>query len=308
VFDQRRRPSRSASNIRFGGARTTGHVAWTGDFLTPQRNEPITFHQVIDVRRDWTYKGDVQRTTSVIRDPLAILASLLVPPAACAVIVPWRDSFPNTDAALILVAAIVAVAALGSRVAGIVAAVSSGVSFDFFLTKPYEHFSITSRTDVGTTLLLLVVGIAVTELAVWGRRQQRQAGQQSGYLAGLHAASEAMASGGSPTQVVRQVAQELTRVLDLQTCHFDFGSGFGQPKLNHDGTLTWAAAGWDIDTQGLPQNNETELLVSSGSGYKGRFLMTPVPGARPTLTQRLVAVSLADQVGAALGEYDPSQN
>jgi hypothetical protein len=28
--------------------------------------------------------------------------------------------------------------------------------------------------------------------------------------------------------------------------------------------------------------------------------MTPLPGARPTLEQRLVAVALADQAGAAL--------
>jgi K+-sensing histidine kinase KdpD len=251
----------------------------------------------------------MHRSPFARRDPLAILAGLLIPPGVCAVLVPFRGSVPNTDAALVLVAAIVAVAALGSRVAGIVAALSSGAWFDFFLTKPYEHFSISSRTDVETTLLLLVVGIAVTELAVWGHRGNQRAGQQSGYLADLHSASQAMASGGSPTRLVRQVAEELTRILDLRTCHFDFGSGFGNPKLNHDGTLTWAAApSWDIDTEGLPQGDETELVASSGSGYKGRFLMTPIPGSRPTLTQRLVAVSLADQVGAALGEYDPSHN
>jgi K+-sensing histidine kinase KdpD len=251
----------------------------------------------------------MQRSPLVTRrSGLAILAGLFMPPGACAVLIPVRTSFPNTDAALVLVAAIVAVAALGSRTAGIVAALSSGVWFDFFLTKPYEHFSITSRTDIETTLLLFLVGIAVTELAVWGHRQQSRAGQQSGYLDGLHAASEAMARGGSPTQVVRQVADELTRVLDLRTCHFDFGSGIGNPQLNHDGTLTWAGTRWNIETEGLPLNDETELRVASGTGYKGRFLMTPIPGARPTLTQRLVAVSLADQVGAALGQYDPSQN
>jgi K+-sensing histidine kinase KdpD len=268
----------------------------------------ITFDEVIDARQEWTYKGDMQRPTLVTRDPLAILAGFLIPPATCAGLIPVRGSFPNTDAALVLVAAIVAVAAFGNRTAGVVAAISSGAWFDFFLTKPYEHFSITSRTDIETTVLLFAVGIAVTELAVWGRRQHHRAGQQSGYLAGLHAASEAMARGGSPTQLVRQVADEIARVLDLQRCHFDFGSSVGLPKLNHDGTLTWGDARWDIETQGLPLNDETELLVSSGSGYKGRYLMTPTPGARPTLTQRLVAVSLADQVGAALGEYDPSHN
>jgi hypothetical protein len=36
--------------------------------------------------------------------------------------------------------------------------------------------------------------------------------------------------------------------------------------------------------------------------------MTPAPGSRPTLAQRLVAVSLADQVGAALADYHSGQD
>ena len=36
------------------------------------------------------------------------------------------------------------------------------------------------------------------------------------------------------------------------------------------------------------------------------FLMTPVPGARTTLEQRLLAVALADQVGAALATSYPA--
>jgi K+-sensing histidine kinase KdpD len=102
---------------------------------------------------------------------VAVLAGVLGPPALCAVLVPFRQSFANTDAALVLVAGIVAVASLGNRLGGWLAAISAGIWFDFFLTKPYEHFSITSRTDVETTLLLFVVGVGVTEIAVWGRRQ-----------------------------------------------------------------------------------------------------------------------------------------
>jgi hypothetical protein len=62
---------------------------------------------------------------------------------------------------------------------------------------------------------------------------------------------------------------------------------------------------WDVDNKGFPMNEETELLVSAGGRFWGRFLMTPAPESRPNLTQRLVAVSLADQVGAALDEYRP---
>jgi hypothetical protein len=232
------------------------------------------------------------------------VVGLFAPLAICVALVPFRSSLPNTDAALILVAAIVAVATLGSRAGGYVAALSSAVWFDFFLTKPYEHFSITSHPDIETTVLLIAIGVGVTELAVWGRRQQRRAGQQAGYLAGLHAATEAMSTGGSPTRLAHEVAEQLTQLLELAGCRFHFGSGLGDPRLEHDGSLTWNAEHWDVDRLGFPPGRETELLVTSGSGFHGRFLMTPSPGSQPDRTQRLVAVSLAAQVGAALGEYD----
>lgn len=241
------------------------------------------------------------------RDRVGVLAGLLGPPALCAALVPFRGHFANTDAALLLVAGIVAVAALGNRAGGWLAAVSAGIWFDFFLTKPLEHFSIISRTDIETTVLLFAVGVGVTELAVWGRLQHAHAGQQAGYLAGLHAASEAVAAGGSPTELAGRVGELLTDILSLQKCHFHFGTGLGSPRLQHDGTLSWGETHWDIDNEGFPLNQETELLVSNGGRFWGRFLMTPTPESRPTLTQRLVAVSLADQVGAALGDYEPGQ-
>jgi hypothetical protein len=39
--------------------------------------------------------------------------------------------------------------------------------------------------------------------------------------------------------------------------------------------------------------------------FQGRFLMKPAPDARTTLEQRLLAVALADQVGAALATSYP---
>ena len=94
-------------------------------------------------------------------------------------------------------AVVVAVAANGYRLAGILAAVSVAVWFDFFLTRPYETFSITRRTDIETTVLLLVIGVAVTEIAVWGRRQRVAASRRAGYLEGINSAAQAVAAGGS---------------------------------------------------------------------------------------------------------------
>ena len=116
----------------------------------------------------------------------AVLGPLLV----CAVLIPFRDSFDNANAALLLVLLIVAVASFGIRPAGVVAAVSSAVWFDFFLTVPYNRLTINDRGDIETTILLVVIGAAVTEIAIWGRRQQARASRQKGYLDGVLTASE----------------------------------------------------------------------------------------------------------------------
>ena len=68
----------------------------------------------------------------------------------------------GSAAALVLVAVVVAVAADGDRLAGFVAAVSAALSFDFFLTVPYERFSRSHRADIETAISLFVVGMDVT--------------------------------------------------------------------------------------------------------------------------------------------------
>ncbi len=238
---------------------------------------------------------------------MAVLAGLVVPLALAAVLVPFRGSFPNTDAALAMILVVVAVAANGYRLAGILAAVSAAAWFDFFLTRPYERFTINRRADIETTVLLLVIGVAVTEIAVWGRRQHAAASRRAGYLDGIHAAAQAAASGSSPSALIDQVADELTRVLSLESCRFQYGAaGLGRPaRMRQDGTVILADQPWDVDAQGLPADTSTELLVEGGGVFQGRFLMTPSPGARPTVEQRLFAVALADQVGTALASSHP---
>jgi K+-sensing histidine kinase KdpD len=92
------------------------------------------------------------------RRTIALLSGLAGPLLVTLAVLPFRDSVANTNAALLLAVVIVAVAAQGYRLPGVCAALSSGVWFDFLLTRPYQRFSIQDRTDVETTVLLLVVG------------------------------------------------------------------------------------------------------------------------------------------------------
>jgi Domain of unknown function (DUF4118) len=236
------------------------------------------------------------------RDQIAVAGGLLAPLALTAVLVPFRTGFANTDAALALILLVVAVAAAGNRAAGYLAAISSAAWFDFFLTRPYERFVINRAADIETTVLVLLIGIAVTEIAVFGRREHAAASRRAGYLDGINDAARATASGGSSDALIDQVNASLIRLLSLRGSEFQYGiAGVGRPaRIEHDGNVVIDGRVYDVVNGGLPASRGTELLVENGGLLQGRFLLRPDPAARPTREQLLVAVALADQVGAAV--------
>ncbi|MET9271086.1 DUF4118 domain-containing protein [Kribbella sp. NPDC003557] len=238
-----------------------------------------------------------------------LTASLLVPPAVCALLVPFREHFDNANAALVLVVVIVAVAVFGIRLAGVLAAVSSAVWFDFFLTVPYDSFTINSSNDVEQAVLLLLIGIAVTQIAIWGREQQAKAARRRGYLDGVITVSQAVAAGGSTDDLIEQVRAELTAVLGIDGAKFVAGDKQTRaPRLNPDGSVTRGTHVLKVERDGLPTNAEIELTVQHAGETRGRFLLTAATRVtRPDLEQRLVAVALADQVGAALATHEPTR-
>lgn len=236
------------------------------------------------------------------RDRIAVPVAVVLPLIVTSALVPFRDGFANTNSALLLVLVIVAVAALASRLAGLLAALSAAVWFDLLLTQPYGSFTIRDTTDIETAVLLLAVGVGVTQLAMWGRRQLADASRDAGYLDGIRAAAEAVSVGTSSGDVIQEVAGQITRVLGLRACRFEHGvAGLGRPaRLRHDGRIERDGLDWDVGTKGLPLDIDIELLVESGGRLQGRYLLTVAPDSRPSLAQRLVAVTLATQVGAAL--------
>lgn len=247
----------------------------------------------------------MNRGVESYRTPV-LTASLLAPPAVCALLIPFREHFDNANAALLLVVVIVAVAVSGIRLAGVLAAVSSAVWFDFFLTVPYYSFTINSQDDVEQAVLLLLIGVAVTQIAIWGRRQQANASRRRGYLDGVITTSQAVAAGGSTDDLIEQVRAELTALLRIDGAKFVAGSKQTTgPRLNPDGSVTRGSHVLKVERDGLPTNAEIELPVQHAGETRGRFLLTAATRiARPDLEQRLVAVALADQVGAALTTHE----
>ena len=80
---------------------------------------------------------------------------LVAPLLAALILFPFRSSFPYTSFELLLVLVVMGVASAGDRFAGLLAAVSAGLCFAFFLSWPYLGFSITSAADVRSTCPIL---------------------------------------------------------------------------------------------------------------------------------------------------------
>jgi len=247
-------------------------------------------------------------TRYMTRDQVAIAAAVAAPLAAAAILLPWRGSWSNTNVALLLVVVVVAVAAIGNRAAGVLAAVGAAAWFDFFYTVPYERFTIRHSSDVTTFVLLLVVGVAVSQLAAWGRRLKVITITDATYLAQIHDSATLAQSAASGQDVVDHVREQLIGVLDLRDCRFEYGMLIGHPpRLEHDGTIVTRHGHVDVDLAGMP-GEEVELRTFGHGQYYGRFMLTPEPGSRPTQQARLVAVTLADLAGRALGaETHPGQ-
>ena len=141
-----------------------------------------------DGRRDGRQVGAVDaargvgstRRPIVRMDTVIPVVAVVAPILTAVLLIPWRGRLDTADNALFLVVVIVAVASTGRRIAALSCAIASALSFDFFLTRPYYSFRITNHQDLITELLLLVVGVAVGELAARGRKPPARGHRQQG--------------------------------------------------------------------------------------------------------------------------------
>jgi hypothetical protein len=258
-------------------------------------------------------RGGVGRDEAPIGRPwwrhpvLFWLLPIVGPLGAAALLIPSRGHLDAADDALVLVLVTVAVASRGNRAAAALCALVAAVSFDFFLTVPYQSFRISGNRDLTTEILFVVVGLLVGELAVRGQRHRRAAVEGRYELSRLHNVAERIADGEEPDFVLIAVAAELRDLLSLQDCRFvwDPPSERGA-RIDPDGTVRLNPLQWPTGSAGLP-TRQVQLPVRGGGRNVGTFLLTPTPSLPISQERCVVAVALADQLGSILsgsGHFD----
>ncbi len=107
--------------------------------------------------------------------------------------------------------------------------------------------------------------------------------------------------------VVAAAVEELRDLLYLRDCRFTRHlPGDVTAQLTPAGVVRVGLEAWSTNDLGLPTRS-IDLPVRSGGWLLGHFLLTPTPGKPVPPDRLLVAVAIADQVGAALAaEENPS--
>jgi hypothetical protein len=219
---------------------------------------------------------------------------------AAALLVGVRGEVANANVALVLVVCVLLGAVIGGRAAGVTAALVAAASFDFFHTRPYNSLKMTDSNDIITTLLLLVVGLGVGEIAIRWRRARAMRDDDRHQLRRLDRITGLFAHGEHVEDLVLEITAELIETLGLQDCYFERPPYLASLlRLERIGTVTTRVHWYTRDGFELPRDG-AELPVEGGGEALGRFVLVPTAGIGVSSGRRLIAIALADQLGAAL--------
>ncbi|MFN8050027.1 MAG: DUF4118 domain-containing protein [Acidimicrobiales bacterium] len=232
------------------------------------------------------------------RTRLLVALGPLAAIVAAAALVPVRGMIGNSNVALALAVVVVSVGALGGRLPATVTSVVAAAAFNVWHTRPYLSFKIDSRSDVITTVMLVVMGVVSGLVTEHGWRSRDRALLRVEQLDRIHRIAELAVAADDATAVWPTVRDTLCQELHLGSCWFepDETEGLTFPELAHNGTLQPTREPIRATPGGyeLPPNG-VELAVTGAGKRLGRLVMLPDPGHALSLVDRRFAIAIANQ-------------
>jgi hypothetical protein len=233
---------------------------------------------------------------------LGWLIATLGPLALSGILVIFRGELFATNAALVLVLAVLAGAITGGRLGGVVSAVVAALCFDFFFTRPYYSFTINRHDDVETTVVLLIVGLVVGELVIRTHHSRQLARASRREVEQIRRVAELAAGRGPTGRLISIVEREVVDLLRARAARFErppFPTVL--PQLGHGRVTIGGDDGGPSRQLGPP--NEVEVPVWGRGRELGRLVVVlPFQSAGIAIPpdDRALAVALVDQLGAVL--------
>ncbi|MCU1400297.1 MAG: sensor histidine kinase [Acidimicrobiales bacterium] len=237
---------------------------------------------------------------------LAIFGGPIVALAVGAATSSIRDQLGATNVGIAL-AIVVAAAALVSRGAALTTAVTAALTFNFFHAKPYHSLRISESRDVAIVALLAVLGLVISDITSWRRRQDAIAHRQDRAAEAPNTIGALMA-GVHPVGVVwPAVVNAILDQLSLADCGVVHDLPANLPIVSRsvgrtsegDDAFVLPSKGASIAIQ-LPGSS-----TAQGPGPTlGYLVVMPPPGMTSLRVERRVLVALADHLAIALSYGD----
>src|SRR5262249_37954417 len=164
-------------------------------------------------------------------------------------------------------------------------------------------FTIATKNDVETTLLLLAVGLIAGELVLRARRSARAAAASRREIQRMRRHAEIAAGSDTPGRLIEDVREELVELFPVGRGWFDrppFPTSM--PQLRH-GRVAMPTGDPELGPLDPEGTRLVELRVMGNGQVLGRFVLefaSPTVGVELPPAARDAALGLADQLGAAL--------
>ncbi|MDE3206817.1 MAG: DUF4118 domain-containing protein [Acidobacteriota bacterium] len=209
--------------------------------------------------------------------------------------VPLRAGHSNVIAAMALVVVTTAAGALRRRPAVIGATASAALSFIYFDTVPFDRMTMVKQTDIATAASLVLVGLLTGELSFRLSRSRKVEDSAVGYLGRVADAAALLATGEELAVFIGVVADELASLLGAASSRYSVEAlATGSTVVGRSGTLQLPPGGYRRRLA-VPV-----LALGESSGHFALEMSSPMP---PDPKRLRVAITLADQVGAALAAH-----
>jgi K+-sensing histidine kinase KdpD len=227
-------------------------------------------------------------------------AAVFLGPVVAALLTLACPQLHENHVTLVLVLAVAVVSAAGLRPAGLVAAVTTALAYDYFWTEPYYSFRIFNTNDILTVLLLVLVGGAIEQLSWWAGRQRATAARRLDYLTALRRAAEPIAP-ETQAAALEAISDMVSTVLNADSSRLVLGERLPITVLHDDGSVTRAGRVMDVDSDGLPADDIIAIPVPRPDHRPGYFAVTAATHvARPRAEQRQVAALLSRLAAGSL--------
>lgn len=187
---------------------------------------------------------------------------------------PYRRTIGLENVTIIYLLIVVIAAAYGGRAAGLLAALSAALSYDFFLTTPYHQLVIDSLAQIVTVALLFGSGIVASLAGRARRRSTSQARQQTDALRLLNAITQTVAAGATG-DADRTAAEGLYHLLDADRVTITRTGPTGEAVVAEVGRTDEP-----LDTHDLPHLDPTRTATPRVRPLARRPAATAIPRRR----------------------------